>query len=98
MIRLSVVAVPYCLCGMMEVVSGSVRGLGYSILPTLVSLAGACLFRILWIFTVFRQFHTLLVLYLSWPISWVLTVSVHLICYLIIRRKVFDLSQYAGSA
>lgn len=98
MIRLSVVAAPYCLCGMMEVVSGSVRGLGYSILPTLVSLAGACLFRIIWIFTVFQQFRTLLVLYLSWPISWVLTVSVHLICYLIIRRKVFDLSQYAGSA
>ncbi len=95
MIRLSVVAAPYCLCGMMEVVSGSVRGLGYSILPTLVSLAGACLFRIIWIFTVFQQFRTLLVLYLSWPISWVLTVSVHLICYLIIRRKVFDLSQYA---
>lgn len=98
MIRLSVVAVVYFLCGVMEVASGSVRGLGYSVLPTLVSLAGACLFRIIWIFTVFQHFHTLLVLYLSWPISWVLTVSAHLICYLIIRRKVFDLSRYAASA
>lgn len=98
MLRLSVVAVVYCLCGVMEVVSGSVRGLGYSLLPTLVSLAGACLLRIIWVFTVFQHFHTLVSLYLSWPVSWGLTVTAHLICYFIVRRKVFDMSRYAESA
>lgn len=89
MIRFSVVAVSYYLCGLMDVASGSVRGLGYSIVPTLVSLVGACLFRIIWIFTIFRWQHTLYILYLSWPISWVLTVCAHLICYFVLRRRVF---------
>lgn len=97
-LRLSVVASFYFLCGLMEVVSGSVRGLGYSLLPTLVSLAGACLLRIIWVFTVFQHFHTLFSLYLSWPVSWALTVTVHLICYAFVRRKVFDMEKYAGSA
>lgn len=89
MIRFSVVAATYYLCGLMDVASGSVRGLGYSIVPTLVSLVGACLFRIIWIFTIFRWQHTLYILYLSWPISWVLTVCAHLICYFVLRRRVF---------
>ena len=73
MMRLGVVSVTYCLCGMMDVVAGSVRGLGYSILPMLVSLVGACVFRIIWIFTVFQWQHTLFSLYISYPISWALT-------------------------
>ena len=68
MMRLSVVSVTYFLCGMMDVVAGSVRGLGYSILPMLVSFVGACLFRIFWIFTIFQWQHTLFNLYISYPI------------------------------
>ena len=89
MMRLGVVSVTYCLCGMMDVVAGSVRGLGYSILPMLVSLAGACVFRVIWIFTVFQWQHTLLSLYVSYPISWALTISAHLVCYFAVRRRVF---------
>lgn len=89
MMRLGVVSVTYCLCGMMDVVAGSVRGMGYSILPMLVSLAGACLFRIIWIFTVFQWQHTLFSLYISYPISWALTICAHLICYFAVRRRVF---------
>lgn len=89
MMRLGVVSVTYCLCGMMDVVAGSVRGLGYSVLPMLVSFVGACLFRVIWIFTIFRWQHTLFMLYVSYPISWVLTLAAHLVCYLIVRRKVF---------
>ena len=91
--RLSVISVTYCLCGMMDVGSGVVRGLGYSIMPMLVSMVGACVFRVIWIFTVFRMYHTLFTLYVSYPISWVLTVIAHMICYLIVRRRIFPKKQ-----
>ncbi len=87
--RLSVISVTYCLCGMMDVLAGTIRGLGYSILPMLVTLIGACAFRIVWIFTIFRAQHTLFILYASYPISWALTIIAHFICYLIVRKKVF---------
>ncbi|MCI5773034.1 MAG: MATE family efflux transporter, partial [Erysipelotrichaceae bacterium] len=85
--RLMLVSAPYFLCGLMDVFVGSLRGMGYSIMPMIVSLTGACLFRIVWIFTIFAAFHTQFSLYISYPISWVLTASIHCICYLIVRRK-----------
>lgn len=87
--RLSVVSASYFLCGIMDVFVGSLRGIGYSIMPMLVSLAGACLFRIIWIFTIFQVEHTQFSLYVSYPISWMLTISAHLICYLLVRKKAF---------
>ena len=89
MYRLGVVCVAYLTCGIMDVISGSIRGMGYSILPMLVSLTGACLLRIIWIFTIFQVYHTQFVLYVSYPISWVLTSSAHLICYFAVRKKAF---------
>ena len=85
--RLGIISVSYFLCGIMDVLVGSIRGLGYSIMPMIVSLLGACAFRVVWIFTIFKMEHTLFSLYISYPISWVLTFSVHLICYLIVRRQ-----------
>ncbi|MBQ3906365.1 MAG: MATE family efflux transporter, partial [Lachnospiraceae bacterium] len=82
--RLSVICTTYCLCGMMDVIVGSIRGMGYGIMPMLVSLTGACLFRVIWIFTVFQSIHTLECLYMSYPISWALTFSVHLVCFLVV--------------
>ena len=87
--RLAVVSVTYFLCGIMDVLAGVIRGLGYSILPTIVSLIGACLLRIVWIFTVFRVLHTQFILYASYPISWVVTIVAHFICYIVVRKKVF---------
>ena len=85
--RMSLVCAPYFLCGMMDVMVGSLRGMGYSIIPMIVSLTGACLFRVIWILTVFAANHTLFTLYISYPISWALTFSIHLLCYLVVRRK-----------
>ena len=85
--RLTIVCGTYFLCGWMDVLVGSMRGMGYSIVPMLVSLTGACGLRILWIFTVFRWQHSLLVLYLSYPVSWLITAGVHLICFIYIRKK-----------
>ena len=87
--RLAVVSAPYFLCGLMDVLCGSMRGMGYSIIPMIVSLIGSCVFRVVWIFTIFAIYHTQFVLYLSYPISWALTAIVHFICYLFIRKKVF---------
>ncbi|MEE1449325.1 MATE family efflux transporter [Faecalitalea cylindroides] len=89
LLRMSLICVPYFLCGMMDVFVGSLRGMGYSVMPMLVSLTGACLFRIVWICTIFATNRSLFVLYFSYPVSWALTATAHLICYMIVRKKVF---------
>ena len=89
LLRMSLICVPYFLCGMMDVFVGSLRGMGYSVMPMLVCLTGACLFRIVWIFTIFATNRSLFVLYFSYPVSWALTATAHLICYMIVRKKVF---------
>ena len=87
--RMSYVCATYFLCGLMDVMVGSIRGMGYSIMPMLVSLTGACAFRIIWIFTIFQVEHTLDCLYISYPISWILTAGVHLLCFFLVRKKAF---------
>ncbi|MBQ7933381.1 MAG: MATE family efflux transporter [Lachnospiraceae bacterium] len=87
-LRLSIIGPTYFLCGSMDTIVGSMRGMGYSLMPTLVSLTGACLFRILWISTIFQWNRTLECLYLSYPISWFLTTAVHFICFFIVYRKI----------
>lgn len=88
MSRLSVIATTYALCGMMDVMVGILRGMGYSIMPMIVSLLGACGLRILWIATVFRipEYHTVRTVYLSYPMSWAITFAVHVICCIIAWR------------
>ena len=87
--RLLVVCAPYFLCGIMDVMVGSLRGLGYSVIPMFVSLIGACGLRIVFILTLFRlpYFHSLNWLYMSYPITWTITFTAHLITFLRVRRK-----------
>lgn len=85
--RLRVVCLTYFLCGMMDVTCGSIRGLGYSITPTIVSLTGACGLRILWIYTIFAWNRTLFSLYLSYPVSWAVTFTAHLLCFLLFFHR-----------
>ena len=87
--RMSVIAVFYFICGIMDVMVGSIRGLGYAVMPMIVSLLGACALRVIWVLTIFQLYHTQFSLYISYPISWSLTFTVHLICYLVVRKKVF---------
>jgi len=82
--RLFYICCPYFLCGVMDTLVGCLRGMGHSVLPMLVSLTGACLFRIVWIYTIFSQNRSLDTLYISYPISWALTAFVHLGCFLLI--------------
>ena len=87
MLRMSIIATTYFTCGWMDTLVGSLRGIGYSVLPMIVSMTGACGLRILWIFTIFAQQKTLTSLYISYPVSWVITASVHMLCYFLIKRK-----------
>ncbi|MDD3415703.1 MAG: MATE family efflux transporter [Lachnospiraceae bacterium] len=87
MSRMQIICQVYFLCGMMDVMVGILRGMGYSIAPMLVSLAGACGLRVIWIFTIFVWKHTLFILYLSYPITWTITLSVHVICFIIIWKR-----------
>lgn len=88
MIRLGVICLVYFACGIMDVLVGGLRGLGYSIVPMVVSILGACVFRLIWIYTIFQNVHTLDMLYISYPISWIATATVHFISYIIVYRLV----------
>lgn len=85
--RLQYVGFTYLFCGMMDVSCGALRGLGKGMVPMVVSLLGACGLRILWVFTIFAFHSTLPTLYISYPVSWVITWAVHTVCYLVIRSK-----------
>ena len=84
--RLQVICTTYCLCGIMDVLVGSIRGLGYAVMPMIVSLMGACVFRVVWIYTIFQWNRSLDTLYISYPVSWTLTALTHVICFIIVRR------------
>lgn len=86
-LRMRIICVPYFLCGVMDVAVGALRGMGYAIMPMLVSLTGACLFRVVWIYTIFQSNRTLECLYFSYPISWTLTFLVHFVCFAVVYRR-----------
>ncbi len=86
--RMVVIFSTYFLCGTMDVMVGSLRGMGYSIMPMIVSLLGACGLRIIWIFSIFKMNHTPEVLYISYPVSWFITFSVHVLCFILVYRKI----------
>ena len=87
--RQIIVCAPYFLCGMMDVMTGALRGIGYSLLPMIVSILGACAFRLFWVFTVFAAYPTLPCLMLSYPVSWLLTFSVLLVIFLVLWNRSF---------
>lgn len=87
LLRMSVICTMYCLCGIMDVTVGELRGIGCAVLPMVVSLLGVCGFRVFWIFTIFAQYRSLWVLYISYPVSWVLTAGINMVCFLLVTRK-----------
>ncbi len=89
MLRLSIMGVTYFLCGLMEVGCGVMRGFGKSMPPMIVSLVGSCLFRIVWIYSIFVFIPTPFVLYISYPLSWALTALTHFIfCHHTYRKMI----------
>lgn len=90
MVRLGIICGTYALCGIMDVMVGALRGIGYSVMPMIVSLLGACGLRLLWLATVFQmpEYHTIETVYLSYPITWTITLAVHIICYIWARGRI----------
>ncbi len=90
LLRLSIIGSLYALCGMMDVMVGALRGIGYSVMPMIVSLVGACGLRLLWIATVFQipKYHTQGTIYLSYPITWTITLIAHIVCFIWARKKI----------
>ena len=87
--RMQMVCCFYFLCGLMDSIVGTIRGMGYAVAPTVVSMLGACGLRILWISTVFQlpALHSEAMLFISYPISWGITFAAHFVCYIFMRRK-----------
>ena len=94
--RLMFLAVPYFLCGMMEVMVGGQRGMGMSFIPMVNALLGSCALRIVWIATVFAAHHTLFMLYISYPISWFVTTAAHSVFYAVRLRRLKKEAETAG--
>ena len=89
LIRFNHVALPYFVCGLMDVSTGALRGLGASVTPMIISILGACGIRILWIYTIFQipQFHTPECLYTSYLISWSITFIFQTLAFITIYKK-----------
>ena len=87
--RLVIICTPYFICGMMDVVVGVLRGMGYAIMPMLVSLVGVCGLRLLYIATIFQmeRFHNISTVYVLYPISWLITFVAHMVCFVFVRKK-----------
>jgi Na+-driven multidrug efflux pump len=83
MIRFTYASLPYFLCGLMDVSTGALRGMGASIAPMIISVLGVCGIRIGWILTIFQipQFHTPQCLYISYPVSWTITFLCQLLAF-----------------
>ena len=83
-LRLFVIGSTYCTCGIMDVMANCLRGMGFSFMPMVVSLVGACGLRILYLFTVFKipEVHTYQNIFISYPVSWVVTFSVLLFSFI----------------
>lgn len=88
-VRLLFICLPYFLCGIMDVATGMLRGIGSSIAPMFITVAGVCGLRILWIYTVFRmpQYHSLEILYSSYMISWSVTFAVEFVVFWLMLGK-----------
>ena len=85
--RITIICTTYFICGIMDVLVGSIRGLGYAVMPMIVSLLGACALRVVWIYTIFQWNRTLRTLYISYPVTWTVTALAHIICFMVVRKK-----------
>jgi putative MATE family efflux protein len=86
--RMAVISTTYFLCGIMDVLTGVLRGMGRSTLPMLTSIFTTCVLRIAWIFTICPLFpKDIGVLYMSYPATWVISIAAHLACCIVIYKK-----------
>jgi len=78
----------YFLCGIMDLIPGALRGMGHSAVPMILSIIGTVGTRIFWIYGVFPTHRSLMVLFLSYPASWLATILLQAVCFYFVRKKV----------
>ena len=77
----------YLLCGYMDCIPGALRGMGHSAIPMILSVIGTVGVRVFWIFVLFPQHRNCFFLFISYPVSWIVTIILQLICYIYVRKK-----------
>ena len=87
---LSYTTLTYFLCGFVALFPGAMRGMGFSAAPMMLSIVGTVGTRIVWIFGIFPRYRSLSVLFISYPVSWILTIAMQVVCFFIVRRKVHE--------
>ena len=93
-LKMHYLCLPSFIFGLMDVVSGSIRGMGNSFVPMITSIIGICVLRVIWILFIFNpntnfvDYKDLSLLFISYPISWVATLTANIITYIFISRKV----------
>ena len=85
---LSISTIPYFLCGIMDMLPGAMRGVGYSAVPMVLSIVGTVGTRLVWIYGVFPSHRSLYELFISYPASWFITIVMQAICLVFVRKKV----------
>lgn len=85
---LSISTIPYFLCGIMDLFPGSLRGMGHSGVPMILSVLGTVGTRLIWIFCIFPEHRSLYVLFISYPASWFITIVMQVLCFYFVRKKV----------
>ena len=99
LVRMLYICCPYFICGVMEALVGVLRGLGSSVIPMVTSIVGACGLRLVWVAVVFPVYRTPACLYLSYPVTWIITSLFHfLFLMLVVRRRAFAKVQSRGPA
>lgn len=88
-LRMGFICLPYFVCGLMDVTTGALRGLGSSFVPMVVTILGVCVLRVAWVYTIFQipQYHTPQCLYLSYLVSWTLTFAVQYVLFKVVLKK-----------
>ena len=85
---LSYTTVTYFFCGIMDLFPGALRGMGHSAFPMLLSIIGTVGTRVVWIFGVFPHHRSLAALFLSYPVSWIVTILLQVVCFYFVRKEV----------
>ena len=86
---LSITTVPYFLCGIMDLFPGALRGMGYSMVPMILSVIGTVGTRIVWIYGLFPTHRSLYFLFISYPASWIATIVMQVVCYYFVRKHCY---------
>ncbi len=99
LVRMLIICCPYFICGIMDTLVGVLRGLGSSVIPMITSIVGACGLRLIWVAVVFPLYRTPACLYLSYPVTWTITMLFHLFFLMVfVRKRAFARVQNKGPA